>query len=175
MKALTKSLIVAGAIGTIGMGTLTAGAVANAESGTGNGSGGPMSGLVSKIASTFNLDKSKVRQVFDQQRFENEAQHEQKVGNRLQKLVDNGTITSAQKSAIESKLAELKTERQNDRGTFKDLTPEQRKAKMDQKRSELEAWAKQQGLDLSKLMGVFGGHESHRGHGGHGMPPESDA
>ncbi|USN96982.1 MAG: hypothetical protein H6797_02210 [Candidatus Nomurabacteria bacterium] len=172
MKAFTKSLIVAGAVGTVGLGTLTAGAVANAESGTGNGSGGPASSLVGKIASTFHLDKSKVRQVFDQQRSENEAKHEQRAGDRLQKLVDDGVITSAQKSAIESKLAELKTERQSDRGTFRDLTPAQRKAKMDQKRSELETWAKQQGLDLSKLMGIFGGPEGHGRHGGHGTPQE---
>lgn len=99
---------------------------------------------------------------------EHEAEREQKVAERLQALVDDGTITSDQKAAIEAKLAELKEERESNRGEMKDLTPEERKAKHEERRTELESWASEQGLDLSDLKGIFmGGPKG--GRGPHGM------
>ena len=156
MNTLSKSLIVATIVGTVGMGTLATGAIANAESGTST-STDPVSSLVDKLASTFNLDRTKVQEVFDAQRTEMETKRAQKVSDRLDELVTAGTITSAQKSAIETKLAELKKEREANKDAVKDMSDEERKSKMDEKRSEMERWAKEQGLDLSKLKGVFGG------------------
>jgi hypothetical protein len=155
MKTITKSLIAASIVGLVGTGGLATASIAGAESGS--SSTDPMSSLVDKIASTFNLDKSKVQAVFDADRSARQVEREKQVSDRLQALVDDGTITAAQKTAIESKLAELKKERQADHGAWKDLTEEQRKAKMEEKRTELENWAKEQGLDLSKLKGIFGG------------------
>ncbi|MCA9308935.1 hypothetical protein KC973_01015 [Candidatus Saccharibacteria bacterium] len=83
-------------------------------------------------------------------------------------MVDDGTITSDQKAAIEAKLAELKEERESNRDEMKDLTPEERKAKHEEHRTELESWASEQGLDLSDLKGIFmGGRKG--GMGPHGM------
>lgn len=163
MKALTKSLVVAGVLGTVGIGTLTGANIASAESGTGGSSTDPMSSLVQKIASKFNLNKDEVQKVFDEDRTAHDAEREKQVTERLQKLVDAGTITAAQKTAIENKLKDLKTSREADRETMKDLTNEQRKAKMDEKKTELENWAKEQGLDLIKLKGIFGGPGGHGG------------
>ncbi len=160
MKSLKKSMLVAGVVGTVGAGGLFTGAVANAESGT--ASTDPMSSLVEKLATTFKLDKTNVQEVFDAQRTEMNAQREQEQKERLQKLVDNKTITVAQKTAIEAKLAEMKKEREANKDSFKDLSETERKTRMDAKRTELETWAKAQGLDLAKLQGVF------RGPGGHG-------
>ena len=83
---------------------------------------------------------------------------------RLQKLVDNGTITSQQKTAIEVKLKEMKKEREAHKANFKEKTAAERKAEMQKHRSELEAWAKAQKLDLSKLKEVLGMR-----HGGPGV------
>jgi membrane protein involved in colicin uptake len=164
VKTLTKSLVVASIVGTFGLGGLATAGIANAESST-NSSTDPMSSLVEKIASTFNIDKSKVQSLFDENRTEREAARVKQQETELQKLVDAGTITAAQKTAIEAKLAELKKEREADKDTMKDLTDAERKAKMDEKRTELESWAKEQGLDLTKLKGILGG-----GHGGSGGP-----
>lgn len=161
MKSLTKTLVVAGVVGTVGAGALAGGAVANAESGT--NSGDPVSSLVDKIASTFNLDKSKVQQVFDQQRSDMEAKHEKELQSRLQALVDKGTITTAQKSAIEAKITELKNERKADRDTIKSMSDAEREAAMEKRRTDMETWAKEQGLDLSKLRGILGGPGGPRG------------
>ena len=162
MKGLTKSLIVASVVGTFGLGGLATAGVANAESSAGS-STDPMSSLVEKIASTFHIDKTKVQSLFDEDRTTRQAEREKQQATELQKLVDAGTITSAQKTAIEAKLAALKKEREADRDTMKNLTADERKAKMDEKRTELESWAKEQGIDLAKLKGILGG-----GHGGPG-------
>lgn len=161
MKSLTKSLIVATIVGAVGTGTVATGAIANAESGTTTGTD-PMSSLVDKIASTFNLDKTKVQEVFDEQRSEMETKREAEVETKLQTLVNNGTITAEQKTAIKAKMAEMKAERESNKDDFKDMTEEERKAAMDKKKTELETWAKEQGIDLTKLTGIFrgpgGGH-----------------
>ena len=164
MKTIAKSLIAAGIVGTVGMGSLAATTVVGAESGTDTDN--PMSSLVEKIASTFNIDKSKVQAVFDEEREARETERETEQAERLQALVDDGTITSAQKTAIESKLAEMKEEREAERESVDSLSDEERKTKMDEKRTELETWAKEQGLDLSDLRGVLGGPGGYGGPGG---------
>lgn len=156
MKSLTKSLIVATIVGAVGTGTIATGAIASAESGT-TASTDPMSSLVDKIASTFNLDKTKVQEVFDEQRSEMETTREAERETKLQALVDNGTITAEQKTAIEAKLEAMKTERESNKDDFRNMTDEERKTAMDKKKTELEAWAKEQGIDLAKLKGIFGG------------------
>lgn len=165
MKALTKSLIVGGIVGTIGLGSigaLTDATVAGAESANSSSTG---TSLVDKIASTFNLNKDEVQKVFDADRSEREAEREKQITERLQKLVDDGTITTAQKAAIETKLKELKAEREASKDSLKDLSADERKAKMDEKKTELETWSKEQGLDLTKLRGIFGGPGGHDGPG----------
>lgn len=171
MNSIKKPLLVAGIVGTVGIGTLATGAVANAESGA-TESGGPMSGLVDKLVSTFNLDKDKVQEVFDEQRTEMEQQREQGRAEKLQALVDDGTITSAQKTAIETKIKEMKESREQNKDSFKDMTEEERKSAMDEKRIEMESWAEEQGIDLNELKGIFGGPGGHGGPRGDAPPQE---
>jgi hypothetical protein len=164
MKLPVKQIIAAGIVGTVGIAGLTTFGIANAETSS-NTSDGPMSSLVEKIANTFNLDRSKVQEVFDTDRTERETEREAEQAERLQALVDDGTITAAQKTAIEAKIKEMKAERDANKDAMKDLTNDERKAKMDEKRKALETWAKEQGLDLSTLKGILGGPG-----GGHGGP-----
>lgn len=148
---------------TVGLGSIASVGMASAAADT-NAQGN----LVEKIASKFNISKDDVQKVFDEERAAHQAEREEKVSERLQKLVDDGTITANQKTAIEAKLKELKAEHEANRGAKQDLSEDEREAKMEEKRSALEAWAKEQGLDLSKLKGIFGGPGGHGGHGGPG-------
>jgi hypothetical protein len=152
LKNVKKSLMAAAAIASIGT------VAENNDSKT-----DPMSSLVDKIANRFNLNKADVQKVFDEERSTRQAEREAKISERLQKLVDEGTITADQKTKIEAKLKELKSEREANRDAFKNLSAEERKSKMEAKRTELENWAKENGIDLTKLMGIFMG-----GRGGHG-------
>ena len=164
MNTLTKTIVAGTIMGTLGIGSLATASIVGAESAA-NNSDNPQSSLIEKIASTFNIDKSKLQTIFDEDREAREAAREKEQAAKLQTLVDNGTITSAQKTVIEKKIAELKSQREANCDTMKDLTDDERKAKMDEERTALEAWAKEQALDLSKLKGVLGG-----GPGGHGGP-----
>lgn len=157
--------MVASAATAIGVSGLVGIGAASAQSDA--SSGDPMSGLVDKLAAKFNLNKEQVQSVFDESRSEMEAQHEARQSERLQDLVDDGTITEAQKDAIKTRVAELKSKHKTGKDSFKDLTGEERRTKMEEERSSLEAWAQEQGLDLSKLRGIFMG-----GRGFGGPPPE---
>lgn len=158
---MKNRILIAGTATAIGLsGVAGIGAVsAQNDSATGD----PMSGLVDKLVSKFNLDKEEVQSVFNEAREEHEAQREKQQGEHLQALVDDGTITEAQKTAIEAKIKEMKEEREANKDSFKDLSGDERRAKMEEKRTELESWAQEQGLDLSKLRGILMGG---RGPGG---------
>lgn len=148
-------------MGSVGLSSLAGVGMVSAASNTDH-----QDSLVSKIATKFNVNKEDVQKLFDEERAARQAEHEKEVSDRLQKLVDAGTITADQKTAIEDKLKELKASREAERENMKNLTEEERKAKMDAKRTELENWAKEQGLDLSKLSGIFGGPHGHGGPNG---------
>jgi len=163
---MKTGLIAAAAIATIGTGGLVGMQAVSAESGTSTSSTDPMSNLVDKLVSKFNLNKTDVQKIFDESKTEMEAKREEKQTARLQKLVDAGTITAEQKTKIEAKLKELKTARESSKDSMKDLTDDERKAKMESQRTALEAWAKENGIDLTRIGGVMMG----RGHGGPGGP-----
>jgi hypothetical protein len=162
-KTLKNKILVAGAATAVGLSGLAGFGMVSAESANTNDG---TSGLVDKLVSKFNLDKDEVQKVFDADRAEHEVNREKEQGKKLQSLVDEGTITASQKTAIEAKLKELKATRDTNKVSMKDLTQDERKVKMEQQRSSLEAWAKEQGIDLTKLGGVFmrGGFGG-RGHG----------
>ena len=163
MSKIKNSLVAAAALATIGTGGFIGMQAVNDE---GNSSStDPMSSLVDKLVSKFNLNKTDVQKVFDESRTEMEAKREAKTSTKLQKLVDAGTITAAQKTKIEAKIKELKAARESNKDSMKDLSDDERKAKMDSERTALETWAKDNGIDLARLQGIFMG-----GHGGLGGP-----
>lgn len=169
MKKLKSGVLAAAAVATVGAAGLVA---TQAVSAATNHSDNPQSSLVDKIATKFGLNKTDVQQVFDEEHAAREAEHEAKVTARLQSLVDDGTISADQKTLIEAKLKELKTERESDQSSFKNLTPAERKAKMDEKKTALEQWAKDNNIDITKLKGVFMGGPGGPGRG-HG-PDDAD-
>lgn len=125
---IKKSLLIAGAVTTLGLAT-TLGVGAYAMGG--GGSGGGSSELVTKLAQRFNLNQSDVQAVFDEYR---NAEREAEISERLQELVDEGKITTEQKTLIENKLKEVQATR-------------------DQERRALEAWAKEKNINLKYVMG----------------------
>ncbi len=116
---------------------------------------GPNS-LVSAIAQKFNLNESDVQSVFDEQRAKHREEMKANLEQKLTKAVADGKITEAQKAAILAKITANQADKP-DFGEFKNLTPEQRKAKMDEKRTEMENWAKENGLTLDTLHDLIGG------------------
>ena len=134
------------------------------------------SGMITKLAQKLGVSETQVKSAFDELRNEHETEMKANMNTKLTTLVSEGKITEAQKAAIIAKMEELKSKMEANRETFKNLTPEERKTKMTAEKTELETWAKSQGIDLSILpFGKFGekvrgtfeyGHGGGRGHGG---------
>jgi hypothetical protein len=157
-----KKVIIASSIAALGVTGLAGGAVfatANSTSGT-----DPMSGLVSAIATKFNLKKDNVQKVFDEQRTQMETQREQEVKDQVAQLVKDGKLTQAQADKINAKRAELVKEREANRTSEQNLTDAQRKTKMEERKTTLDTWLKDNNIDSQYVYLLMGGH------GGRGGP-----
>jgi DNA-dependent RNA polymerase auxiliary subunit epsilon len=111
-----KQLLVVGTVAALGMVSAAGASLVSAATVLSDDN---TSSLVEKLADKFNLKKDDVQKVFDQDKADKQAQREKQVSDYLQKKVDEGNITLAQKTLVENKLKELKTARENER---KDLT-----------------------------------------------------
>jgi len=145
-------MLAAGVVTTIAAASIVGIGAASAQSNSGNN-------IVDKIAAKFSLNRDEVQSVFDEQHDEKKAKHEQRQATRLQELVDNGAMTADQKTALEAK----RTEMESKRDALKDqnLTREEIRTQMESTRIEFEAWAKDQGIDLSVIRpedGMMKGH-----------------
>lgn len=157
-----KKVIIASSIAALGVTGLAGGAVfatANSTSGT-----DPMSGLVSAIATKFNLKKDNVQKVFDEQRTQMETQREQEVKDQVAQLVKDGKLTQAQADKINAKRAELVKEREANRTSEQNLTDAQRKTKMEERKTTLDTWLKDNNIDSQYAYLLMGGR------GGRGGP-----
>lgn len=122
--------------------------------------------LVQKIAARFNLKEAEVQAVFDQEHAARHADMQKRMDERLTSLVTEGKLTEAQKQLILAKHAELQSAREANKDTFSGLSMAERKAEHDKHRAELEAWATQNGIDLTYLWPT-GRHEFKGGYGMH--------
>lgn len=165
---LRKPLLIAGVVGGVGLAGLSAGGMASAATNA-QEDDNPASSLISRLATTFNLDEAKVEEVFEAERTEREAEHKQQLDTTLSQAVKDGKLTEAQKSAILQKRDELKNEREQNREAMQDKSDEERKAAMESRRTELQQWAESEGIPEEYQRYVMGGH---KGHGGPGMRPE---
>ena len=161
---MKKHLVVAGIATAVGITGLTGIGVANAATDT--SSTNPMSSLVDAIATKFNLSKSDVQKVFDEQHTKMEADREARIKDEVAQLVTDGKLTQDQADKINAKRAELEKEREAAKSSDSTKTRAEMKSERDAKRTELETWAKDNGIDSAYLRYVFGG--------GHGHGPRED-
>lgn len=122
---------------------------------------GKSQSITQKLAQRFNLNEADVKAVFVEEHQARHAQMKTAFEQRLAQAVADRKITEAQKTAILNKFSEMKATKLNP-GQFKNQTPEQRKQATEQKKSELETWATENGLTLETLQSLIG-------HGGKGF------
>jgi len=156
------------AVTVVALGLAAAGITAAYASSNASDGKNPMSGLVSAIASKFNLNVSDVQAVFDEQKSAMDAQRKeemadmkaerhQEFSDRLAKAVSEGKLTQDQSDKIAAKETELENSRSNSEGK----TSEERRASMQEQESSLKQWAKDNNIPEGYLS--FGGAE-------HGQP-----
>jgi hypothetical protein len=130
---LRKHMVV-GALVATGASALIGVQAVNAASNT-----SPENGLVSKIASTFNLSKDDVQKAFDQQHQERKTARMQKFQDRVNAAVKEGKLSQNIGDQLVAKVKDLVTYRDS----LKDKTLKERRDAMKTKVDELVKWAKE--------------------------------
>ena|SRR3989344_1804510 len=153
MNRRGKIVLAAAAITVASLATF--GAITASAHGWGQGDGQFASSLAAKLG----ISEDKVQEALTSMRVERKAQMLANFEDRLTTLVSEGKITEAQKQLILVKQKELAVERETNWEAWKDLTPDERRAKMDAHRESMEKWASDNGIDMQYLRPGFGkGH-----------------
>jgi hypothetical protein len=158
--AISKRTLIAGAavaaISLAGVGSVGLASAATSDSTNGTS-------IVDRLATKFNLSKTDVQAVFDEDRSAHEADMQQHMEERLTQAVTDGKLTQDQADHIKQVAAEIKTLVGNKRpDEMDDATRQQVKDKLD----ALRTWAQQNNVDMQYLM--VGGPGMGHGMGGPG-------
>jgi len=105
--------------------------------------------LVQRLIEKFNLNTDEVDTVIKDVKNQRQEEIKQTISGRLDQAVQGGKITADQKAKILTKLDEW----QNKKAELINLTLEERKTKMQELRTELEAWAEENNIDTGVLFG----------------------
>ncbi len=148
-----NSLVALAVVATMSGATIIGSGIVGAQSDSGNS-------IVDRIASTFNLNKDEVQQVFNDAKADKRAEFVQRRDEHLNSLVEDGTITEAQKTTLQDFAEKAKSTI----GDLKDsgASKEEIRTAMEQSRKETEDWADSEGLDLNSIRPDKGDH-MHRG------------
>lgn len=162
-------MLVSGAVISIGAAGIGSMGLAHAATST---STNPQQSLIDKLVATFNLNKSDVQKVFEENRSARAADQEQKTKVQLDQLVKDGKITADQEYKLIAKAKELKTDREANRDAMQSKTDTERKAAIEAERTALNKWLSDNGI--AQEYGRFlMGHGGPGGHMGHMGPPKN--
>ncbi len=122
--------------------------------------------FATELAAKLGIDESKVETAFDEIRTERQKEMETAFEKRVNEALSSGKITAAQKDLILKKHEELQAQRDQERASMRDATPEERRTIMEKRHDDMKAWADENGIDYSSF---FAGREGLQGRGGRGM------
>ena len=120
--------------------------------------------FATKLADKFKLNKYDVTSFMSEQHEVHEAEMHAKASEALKAA----GFTEEQITTLQNKKSEQRNEHKAWRDANPDATKEQRQAHRDTERSEFEAWASEQGIDLTKVRDTL--KESGVGRGMHRGP-----
>ena len=103
--------------------------------------------LVERLAERFSLDKDEVLYFLEEMKEERKADMEARFEERLDELVEDGDITSAQKEAILEKKEELKAFKEG----LGDMTVSDAGEALKDLKQELKDWAQENDIELKYL------------------------
>jgi hypothetical protein len=103
--------------------------------------------FVERLAERFDLDKDEVMDFMEELREEKGKEMEARFEEKLDELVEEGTITSAQKEAILDKKEEIKTFKEG----LGDMTVSDAREALKDLKEELKDWAQENDIELKYL------------------------
>lgn len=127
----------------------------------------PHESIIERLAAKFNLNKSDMESVFDEERKAHQTEMSAKLEERLAQAVTDGKITEAQKALILEKHQELQSQRESERETWQNMTREERRTEMQKRHDELNAWLEANNIPTD-LFPEFGNMNGNGRHGGEG-------
>ena len=116
--------------------------------------------MIQKLVEHFGLNTDEVDQILEEAHQERHEQMQAQFEERLNQAISNGQITEEQKQLILDKHEEMYQNKQD----FMNLSPEEKRTKMQEHKEEMQAWAEENGIDMSQFM-PFGKGEG-KGFGG---------
>jgi len=105
--------------------------------------------LVQRLVERFNLDETEVREFFTEHREERQEQRHQRAQERLDEAVENGTLTTDQRDALEEKHQEMQDLREANKDEWRELSADEKHELREQHHEQMEAWAEENGIELS--------------------------
>ena len=108
--------------------------------------------LVARLVERFNLNEDEVGEVLDEFKGEHHLRMQERMEARLSELINDGEITEEQKQAILDKHAEMRADHEELKSKWSSMTDDERLALHEAHRDQMEAWAEENGLDLSEIL-----------------------
>jgi hypothetical protein len=143
--------------------------VYGADAALAQGQGWSHDSFIQKLSERFGIEESDIEAVLEEVRQEHQAENQAWFAARLSAAVINGEITEEQKQLIIQKHEEIRARWQEERLHVEDLTPEERRQASQEKRQELAAWAKENGVEVT-YFGQGQDHSSSMAKHGMGKP-----
>jgi len=141
---ITKTMATVGIGAAIVTGSMLAVSAAGAH-----GSTSSSTGRATEFAERFDLSEDEVKQYFEERRGEYQAEREEKHAERLEALVEDGTLTQEQADALSAKKDEIHEAKEALQDG--DLTRSEMREQMEAAREEFKTWADEQGIDLDSI------------------------
>ena len=113
----------------------------------------PHLSLIDRITAKFNLNKSDVESVFNDERSARQADMTARLETRLTAAVTAGKITENQKALILTKVDELNKDREATMAARKSMTPKERRADVIKRHDDLVAWEKANNIPSDMFFG----------------------
>ncbi len=113
--------------------------------------------IVQRIAQKFGLKESDVQAVFDEERAAHKQVMQQRFVTKLDEAVKAGKLTEAKKQLILKKHAELQAKHEAFFAQRSSISKEEMMKQKQTERAELEAWAKENGIDMTYFFGGMKG------------------
>ena len=140
----TKILSAAGIATAIVVGSMLAVTAASAH-----GDENARQERITELAERFNLDESEVKAFYEEKKAERQQEREAKQAEHLASLVSDGVLTQEQADALKEKRDELRETKMSLKE--QDLTKEEWKQQLETLKSEFQAWADEQGINLDDI------------------------
>jgi Skp family chaperone for outer membrane proteins len=104
--------------------------------------------LVDRLVTRFGLKETEVQEVFNQMHQERQTEMQSKLEDKLNSLVSEGKLSAEAKQKIVEKHKELQA-KQTKPDNWREMSREERQLYMQSNHTEMENWAKENGIDIS--------------------------